>query len=453
MFNGKPKVTLDSITPDGTGDLDVAFDAVAVVPIQGTYTERTVQAVGFFDEHQNLDTDPESTAPLDTPFKNRQTIYDWGVSTSGAVTSVPTCIDLPTPNCVMPETKAAMASWNQAVRDAGTDPTNHPDGAGMTSWLNFANPYTYRPTSDAKPYFFDTDDGSYKIRNKATVSFVKDESGKIIEGSEFVEYDDRTADTHLPRFVRDTFAVLEDEYGIAPPDLNYTSKDMNEHNGLETTTDTNSTGVLPGRAYAAMGLGPTIVEGGTCVRALNTSGGSIGYRPMLADSGATSSVARWKDEAENSPVVSDSVAAVAGEIYNAFFKPGITGSLHNQAPPIWQELSFQLCTDGKIRPYDGDPILRASHMPNQYLYLDDKAIDQTGAYTNSASPLLKGDFEAFSAVIDLTGHGMPYGECGPTTGRSGNPWGIDVGLDGPGVNPSGKFCSWPSTSPSDEYSS
>ncbi|WP_405614581.1 hypothetical protein [Streptomyces sp. NBC_01508] len=453
MFNGKPKVTLNNLTPDGTGALDVAYDAIAVVPIKGTYTEKTVQAVGFFDEHQNLDTDLESSLPLDTPFKNRQTIYDWGVSTSGAVTSVPTCIDLPAPNCIMPETKAAMSRWNQAVKEAGSDPTNQPDGAGMTSWLHFANPYTYRPTSDAKPYFFDTDDSSYKIRNKATVSFVKDESGKIIEGSEFVEYDDRTADTHLPRFVRDTFAALKDDYGIAPPNLNYSAKDMNEHNGLETTTDTNSTGVLPGRAYAAMGLKPTIVEGGTCVRALNTSGGSIGYRPMLADSGATSSMARWKGEAEDSPVVSDSVAAVAGEIYNAFFKPGLTGSLHNQAPPIWQELSFQLCTDGKVRPYDGDPILRASHMPNQYLYLDDRAIDQTGAYTNSASPILRGDFKAFSAALDLTGHGMPYGACGPLTGRSGNPWGIDVGLDGPGANPGGKFCSWPSTTPSDEHSS
>ncbi|MFF8646382.1 hypothetical protein [Streptomyces sp. NPDC015345] len=452
MFDAAPQVTLSTTTPDGTGDQDIAFDAVAVVPIKGTYVERTVQAVGFFDEDQNLDADKESMLPLDTPFKDRQHIYDWAMKTSGAVTALPGCLDLPAPGCVMPKTGAAMVKWKKSIEEAGTDPVDHPDGKSMAGWLHYSNPVADRPTSDSKPAQFDRDDSSYKIRNKATVSFVKADDGKVVEGSEFVEYDDRTADTHLPQFVTDTFAAIKDDYKIAPPDLNYTARDLNEHDGRDTTTDTNSTGVLPGRAYAAMGLKPSVVENGTCVRALNTSGGSIGYRPMLGVQKVTDSATRWKNEVANSPVVDDKVADLVGEIYNAFFKPGKLGSLMNNAPPIWQELSFKLCADGKVRAYDGDPILRSSHMPNQYLYLDDKAIDQAGNYTSSASPLYRGDFVPFSAIFDFTGHGLPYGSCDAGSGHSGNPWNIGV-EDSTGTNPSGHFCSWPSTAPDPEYSS
>ncbi|MFJ2774872.1 hypothetical protein [Streptomyces sp. NPDC087300] len=452
MFDAAPEVTLSTTTSDGTGDKDIAFDAIAVVPIKGTYVERTVQSVGFFDEDQNLDADKESMAGLNTPFKDRQHIYDWGMKTSGAVTALPGCIDLPAPGCVMPKTGAAMARWKRSVEEAGTDPTDHPDGKSMAGWLHYSNPVTDRPTSDGKPAQFDSDDSSYKIRNKATVSFVKADDGKVIEGSEFVEYDDRTADTHLPQFVRDTFASLKDDYKIEPPNLNYTTRDLNEHDGKERTTDTNSTGVLPGRAYAAMGLKPSVVENGTCIRALHTSGGSIGYRPMLGVQQATDSATRWRNEVADSPVVDDKVADLAGEIYNAFLKPGKLGSLMNAAPPIWQELSFQLCADGKVRAYDGDPILRSSHMPNQYLYVDDKAIDQAGNYTQSANPLYRGDFVPFSAIVDFTGHGMPYGGCEAASGHSGNPWNIGV-EDSAGTNPGGHFCSWPSTAPDPEYSS
>ncbi|MEV0845435.1 hypothetical protein AB0J21_06010 [Streptomyces sp. NPDC049954] len=453
MFKGKPKITLKNITQDGTGDQDIAYDAVAVAPIKGTYVEHTVEAVGFFDEDQNLDADSLSTGPINTPFKSRQDIYDWGVKTSGDVTSLPGCIDLPAPGCAGVETRAAMERWNKAVKEAGVDPSDHPDGKGMTNWLHYSNPYTDRPTSASKPARFDTDDSAFKIRNQATVSFVKDDSGKVISGSEYVEYDDRTADTHVPDFIMETFAAIEKDYHIDAPNLNYTTTDLNEHNGLETTTNTNSNGIFPGRAYAAMGLKPTVVADGTCVRALNTSGGSIGYRPMLSNSGVTSSVENWKKKIEDSSVIGDPIAKLAGEIYNAYFKPGVTGSLQNQAPPIWEELSFQVCADGTVKPYDEDPILRASHMPSQYLYLDGTAIDQKGAHTNSAAPLIKGNFSAFSSVVDLDGEGMPYGRCGPLSGQSGNPWGIDAGLDSPGTNPSGKFCSWPSTDPSPEYSS
>ncbi|WP_157878914.1 hypothetical protein [Streptomyces sp. CT34] len=91
-------------------------------------------------------------------------------------------------------------------------------------------------------------------------------------------------------------------------------------------------------------------------------------------------------------------------------------------------------------------------MPSQYLYLDNKAIDLKGNFTKSASPIVKGNFKSFSTVIDPWGNGMPYGHCKPMSWQSGSPWGLDA-ADGPGANPSGHFCSWPSTKPDPEYSS
>ncbi|WP_406212142.1 hypothetical protein [Streptomyces canus] len=44
---------------------------------------------------------------------------------------------------------------------------------------------------------------AYKMCDKATVSYVKLPDGKIVNGSESVSYDNRTADPHLPDFVRD----------------------------------------------------------------------------------------------------------------------------------------------------------------------------------------------------------------------------------------------------------
>ncbi|WP_206347679.1 golvesin C-terminal-like domain-containing protein [Streptomyces verrucosisporus] len=453
MFDGAPEVKLTTITPDGTGDEDVAFDAIAVAPIQGRYVEDTVEAIAYFDEDQNIDADPTSTVFFDTPFKSRQDLYDWALGTSGAVLDLPTCVDAPAPSCVMPETKAAMSRWNAEVREAGTSTTNHPDGKSIPAWLHFSNDYRDRPTSSSKPSHFDTDDSSYKIKTKATVSFVATDDGQVVEGSQFAEYDDRTADTHIPDFVMESLAAVEQDYHITRPNLNYTTTDLNEHNGRSTTTDTNTTGILPGRAYAAVGKKPEITNtngypasgtDGKCVAVSYTAGGSIGYRPMLADQGIQDEMARWRGEAGvDHTVVAEPVRKLMGEIYNAFFKAGKTGSLFNTAPPIWQELNFQTCSDGTLRKRNsedtGSRILRSSFMPSQYLYRNGEAIDLDGRRISGPTPVYEGDFESFSRVATLDGSQMPYGHCAQTTGHGGNPWGIDV-LDGPGANPEGVNC-------------
>ncbi|MFI1726954.1 hypothetical protein ACH41F_38265, partial [Streptomyces sp. NPDC020489] len=452
MFDAAPVVNLSTITRDGTGDADIAFDAVAVQPISGRYVKDTVEAIAFFDEDQNVDTDPASTMFFNTPFKDRQSLYDWGTKTSQAVLDLPTCIDSPSTGCVKPEIKAAMGTWNTWVRESGTHPTEHPDGKSVPAWMHYSNRYQDRP-GGTKPSYFDTNDSTYKIKSKATVSYIAADDGTVIEGSEEVAYDSRTADTHLPDFVMDTFKAIQKDYGIAPPDLNYSTVDLNEHDGRTVTTDTNSTGIIPGRAYAPVGHKPEITNtsgyaasgaNGKCVAATYTAGGSIGYRPMLGVSKVDSEVAAWRDRASASgTVVPSAVRSLMGEIYNAFFKTGVTGSIFTQSPPIWQELNFVSCSDGKIRKRysenSGSAILRSSFMPNQYLYRNGESMKLDGEMVLSSEPVITGDFKAFSRVAAVSGNDTPYGYCDQLSGHGGNPWGIDLS-DGPGVNRAGKTC-------------
>jgi len=151
------------------------------------------------------------------------------------------------------------------------------------------------------------------------------------------------------------------------------------------------------------------------------------------------------------------VADTAADLYNLFFRgwgSGGTGqgSLFTHAGPIWQELHVGLCANGTVvsKQAATDPsdtpqygLVYQSFMPNLYLYLDGKMIDQTGAA--STVPVQVGDFSRFSS-IPIAGSGSPsaYGVCDAATdGNAGNPWGI--GLPIPGVsenaNPkSGIFC-------------
>jgi hypothetical protein len=81
---------------------------------------------------------------------------------------------------------------------------------------------------------------------------------------------------------------------------------------------------------------------GTCVAVMHTAGGVIGYRAALASDSLTSSVADWTGRVNNDTGSSGNpVALMAQEIRSMFFKPGITGSIFEQAPPIWQEFDFK----------------------------------------------------------------------------------------------------------------
>lgn len=449
------KVELSNVTTQNTegGQGTVAWDALAFIPAPGTYVEHKVDAVAYFDEDQNVDGSSQLFW-MKTPFRNRQELYDWAMRITGDVVGLPTCAGgVATKSCVMPATKAAMQRWRDEVVAAGTDPVNHPDGKSIAAWLGFSNPVGNRPTSSAKPAAFDTDDRAYKIRANVLISYVKGSDGKIVEGSADATYSHRTADTHLPTFVREALTALQTDYQINAPDLSYTEEDLHLHDHQTTRTNPNANGILPGRAYAFAGKRPVVTNdasspvgaGGTCVAALYTAGGSIGYRPMLGAGYVSSAVQGWEQRTRAHPGVPEKVGNIAGEIYNAFFKGGLTGSPFNRAAPIWQELDFRACVDGTIRKVGGNPpLLRASHMPNQYLYHNGQAINLEGQPSGSAAPVMNGDFVAFTRLPDPN-QSFPlwanqWGPCDTATGRSGNPWTMGAD-DGPAANPSrAHFC-------------
>ncbi len=463
LFDGVPEVSVTSVTPDGNGEQDIAFDALAFVPITGTFHEESVEAVAVFDEDQNIDT----AAPgswLGGPLSNRQALYDWALSRANAVLGMPDC-DSTVGDCLLPATKQAVQAWREQVLAAGTDTVTHPDGNSIARWIGFANSYLDRPMSDQRPASFD-DDGRYKIRTKATVSFVTDNVGKIVPGSEWTVYENRTGDTHLPQFVLDLLRALADDYrvwGVTEPDLSYQMPNLNAHDGAWTSVDPMVNGVLPGRAYSYSGKAPalTTYAGDTsdvaadCVAALTVAGGSIGYRPMLSQSGPVDAMQAFSDKLYGDSRIARPVADLVEDIRELFFDNGpaigAESSLFNAAPPIWQELNFRACADGSIRPVSDIPILRASWMPDQYLYHNSKAMDAAGNYSGSSAPVLKGDFNNFSK-IPLPGD-SPYNQCGPASGRYGNPWNIAL-LDPPGVDPSpARFCLDPNLASDPSHSS
>ncbi|WP_433259619.1 hypothetical protein ACQPYK_48645 (plasmid) [Streptosporangium sp. CA-135522] len=366
LFNGTPKVQLSTVMESGTGKETVAWDAIAFQPIQGNYVEHTVEAVALFDENQDIDADPVSTWIMNTPLKSRQALYDWALNVTGSVIALPTRQNGPAASCVMSPVKEAMQRWRQEVIEAGTDPVNHQPGKGIANWVHFANPYTDRPTSPTKPARFDTDDTSHKIKSFVKVSFIADGAGKIINGSEDVNFEHRTGNTTLPHFVLDSLSALEQGYGYTAPDLSYRIANLNHHDGRLTATNPNSDGILPGRAWIDKGVstladeqGKTTSGDSSCIKVRYASGGIIGYGPMLGTD-VPGRVEAWRTrihydalEADNNgnplnPKVPQAVSRVADEIYNAFFKSGNTGSIFYNAPPIWQQLEFLLCGDGSL---------------------------------------------------------------------------------------------------------
>lgn len=457
MFNGYPEVRLSSITSDGTGDEDIAVDAVAFVPITGTYKEQSVEAVAQFDEDEDINTATPSSW-LAGFLSDRQELYDWGLGKATGISAAPSCSSTVTTNCIGTSIRAAANTWRTQVANAGTDPVNHPDGNSIGTWIGFAQKYTDRPTSTTRPSWFDTDD-RFKIKSKATASYVVDSAGKIIDGSEWVEYTNRTGNTHLPQFWRDLVAAVSADYGLAPPNMTYTTRDLNSHYGQSKTWNPVSTGILPGRAYAFMGKQPTLVDStgapsatnATCVATLYTSGGSIGYRPFLGaqDGVPAERYNAWVDALDANPKAPQSLVDTMRDVKDTFLDPGqVPGadSAFNFAPPIWQELSVKFCANGTIQKVSGRPLLRSSHMPDQYLYVNGKAATIDGAATSSLAPVLSGDFQKFSAAPEPNNNfplwPNPFGPCGAATDRSGNPWDLSAAnpLQGADDNPGGHFC-------------
>ncbi|MEE1929192.1 hypothetical protein V1J52_13560 [Streptomyces sp. TRM 70351] len=467
MFDNVPEVRLDNIATDGEGTDNVIFDAVAVEPIRGTYVEETVDAVAFFDERQNIDADVQSTWFVYSPLKSRKNVYEWAVESAESILDSPVCAEGPTPSCVTANVRDAVQDWYthvSAVDETAVEPEDYPAGKGAPSWLSLANHHSYRPASTRMPdHFRDARaDDATKMRSTVTVSFVKTDDGQIVEGSQWAEYSDRTADTHLPDFVTDLIEAVEEDYGVGA-DLRYRYANLNEYDGRVKQVDPLASGVLPGKAYQSIGVAPRVT--GSCVAAQYTAGGAIGYRTLL-DTDAAEAARLWKNQLQGAPVHTG-VARLAGDVFSAFFNPGLLpwpdmdGSPYGMAPPIWQELSFKVCADGTIQRNGSVPILRASHMPDQYLYRNGQALNLDGSRRTSAAPVYSGNFSTFSRMGALTPQDRTpsaYGYCNDylaqgadASGRSGNPWTIAPGSRA-GTDPEGRFCSDRALQPDPDHS-
>jgi hypothetical protein len=446
-------VSLSNATDDGAlGNHDVAFDAIAFVPIDGTLVSHTLDAVSLFDWNQDLNTNVPST--FTTPTRTMTTLHDWaveygsygpdwntGVGQHSGVAAYPVCPTgtlaagpILSSSCVPQDVWNVGKKWSDDATSAGTSTSGH-SSTSMTEprWLGFGNDDVPPPTTITSSTF--ADDLSYKIKSHLDVSFVI-AGGKIIPGSEDLHFRERTGTTHIPDFVGKFMEAVQTDYGIAPPNLSYNEADANFFSGDSTHVDPLATREAPGRDYVWHADEPTVTSDQSCVNVRTIMGGSIGWRPLSAQTPVAQSVSAWVSKLRSDSRVAPPVADMAAEINNFFFSQAtLGGTLFLKAAPIWQQIHAKVCADGTISSAavvdNGDEtphrtIADQSYMPNLYLYFDKHIIDKTGGA--GTTYVHKGNFANFANIPGITSvKGDPYGRCDIAgRGAGGNPWNFDV---------------------------
>jgi hypothetical protein len=446
-------VTLANSTDDSTlGNRDVSYDAVAFVPIAGTQVSHTLDAVSLFDQNQNLNTNVPST--FKTPSRTMTTLHDWaveygdygpdwdtGVGVHSGVATYPVCPTgtlaksgpILSSSCVPQNVWNVGEQWYQDAMDAGTSTSGHSNGMTEPIWLGFGNTNTPPPTTITSSTF--ANDLSYKVKSHVDVSFVV-ANGKIIPGSEDMRFSERTGSTHIPDFVRLFMLQVQTDYGITAPNLKYNETDANSFSGDTTAQDPLGKAYTAGRDYVWHSDTPTLTSDQGCVIVRTIMGGSIGWRPLAAQTPVAQSVSAWVDKLSGDSRVAPPVADMAAEINNFFFSQKTAGgSLFLKAPPIWQQLHAKVCADGSIASAatvansDENPqlsIADQSYMPNLYLYFDNHMINNAGG--SGTTYVHKGNFVNFSNIPGITATGgHPYNFCDIfNRGDGGNPWDILV---------------------------
>ncbi|MET9348534.1 hypothetical protein [Streptomyces termitum] len=467
MFDGRPKVSLSTITPDGTGDEDIAFDAVAVQPVSARLVERSLTAAAIFDPNQDLN----SNMPwlVHTPLRTMTTLYNWGLGhayrgpkwddpekTKEGISAAPRC-STPTPDsgCSGRQTWDIAARWRRQIEAGGYGPRGDGSAPDMSIpvWMAMSNlrPDPARPASVAL-----ANEDSYKIKSEVDVSFLVDDStGKIVPGSESTGYRVRVGNAHLPHFLTDMMKAIEADYGIRTPYIDYTTQDALEY-GRTLRSQPFTDGNTPGQAYFPHLRSGRLNSDNTCVDFRAVGGGVHGYRPMVANRYVNDNVKAWVDAVKADPRTNQAVRDFAGDAYSLFFKNdgevNTYGSQIGNAPPIWQEIAAAFCVDGSVKPThlannrDATPsngIVYQSYMPDLYLYVDDRMTDNLGRPSNV--PIRKGNWENFSNIPVATSLlGNAYGICDVTErGSGGNPWAVAPPVpligDGPSFRPTEVF--------------
>ncbi|MEU5596311.1 hypothetical protein [Streptomyces sp. NPDC020298] len=464
-FTSTPKVTLTNYTPDGTGDDDVAFGAIAFQPVTGKFVRRTLTAAAIFDPNQELNQNWPVANEFDTPLRSMKSLYEWalGLADQGhlwdnddpsvrveGLTSWNRCNPVGHEECTGPQTYDAAKKWGDDIKAGGYTPNADGSAPAMSIpvWMGMSNqrPDPSLPASQAYK-----SDNSYKIKSDIVVTFVVGDNGKIIPGSEGSSYRVRVGNAHLPYFVTNIMKAIEADYGIAKPDIDYTTQDALEY-GNVLTAHPYTDGDTPGQAYFPHFRGARLNSDNTCVDVRGVGGGVHGYRAMIGHKYINDNVKAWVDKINNSPDTNYSVRRFAGDVYSMFFKNdggnNIFGSMIGNAPPIWQDVAAAFCADGSVKPThmqdDGDAtpsngMVFQSYMPDLYVYVDDKMTDNLGR--PSAARVRGGDWKDFSNLPATAPNGNAFGPCDAFhRGSGGNPWDVSPPVpvigDGPGNRPS-----------------
>lgn len=457
-------VTLDNVTSDGALKAhDVAYDAVAFVPVTGRAVNHTFEAVSLFDWNQNLNT--HVPHQVDTPTRTMKTLHDWALDYAykgllwsnpkaglvRGVSSFPKCRGLTaiTAKCVPRDVWNVGANWAAKVKAAGTAPSKSKKPV-MTepTWLNFSNPTPGPVLLKPSSYSSDT---SFKVKTLIKVSFVVS-NGRISPGSDQVTVSVATGTTELASYLVGLMRAAQKDYGIKPPDLNYDEVDANAFSGDATPEHPLSTGLAPGREYVWHADPASISGDGTCVVAHTIMGGMIGYRPLAAQTPVAASVTAWVKALQNDKKVNKAVSAMAVQLNQFYFSQKLLGgTLFLHAPPIWQDAHIQVCADGSISSAAFQPniddkpqrtLVDQSYMPDLYLYYDGRLVNDLGKPTST--PVQRGNFVNFSNISGVTAVvGTPFGVCDTTeTGNAGNPWAMGLLRPPPNAVPaSGQSCS------------
>ncbi|MFE7510295.1 hypothetical protein ACFU8I_03565 [Streptomyces sp. NPDC057540] len=465
---GAAAIWADLLVNDWWGDYTIQYVLDGGSVANASVFRRTLTGVSVFDPAQNIDSN--MPASLYTPLRTRQTLYDWARGhaspdpsprwdnrevTVDGVTSFPRCpTTTPNVNCSGQKTWDAANKWWQQIREGGLNGNSSIGSAPSMSipvWMAMANP---RPNPYLSASWAFRDPNSYKIKSEVEVVYTVDHTtGKIITVSS--SHDVRIGNAHLPSFVTDFLKAVETDYGIAKPDIDYLTKDALAY-GKDQVAHPYTDGDTPGQAYLPHFRAAQVHPDGKCLSVRAVGGGVHGYRPMIAHKYINDNVKAWVDQVKASDATNYTVRALAGDIYSMFFKNdgsnNAFGSMLGNAPPIWQDLAAQFCTDGSVKQFHSAPntdrnpawgLVYQSYMPDLYVYVDDFMTDNEGRWTDkegrrSISKVQAGDWRNFSNLP--VGYGHAYGSCNTTVrGSGGNPWGIAPPIpyvgDGPGERP------------------
>lgn len=457
-FDNVPTIKLSSIAPDGTGDADIAFDAIAVVPINAKYEERSLTAASIFDKNQSLNSNMPSA--IKTPLRTMKTLYDWAISRSDhgpnwednsiedyGVTYYPRCAQpgqFPsTDACTGQQTYDAAELWHQQILAGGNTP--RADGGvpamSIPQWMAMSNNRPDPAKTAAEAY---QDDNSYKIKSDITASYLIDDVGNIIPDTQYVDGDVLIGNAHLPQFVVQMMKGIQADYDIPIPDITYTGIDA-LHWGDDRRVDPLGHGDVPGQAYKPHLRGGRISADGKCIDTRFVGGGVHGYRPMVANKHVDQNVKAWLDKVNAHSNMHFGVKRWAGDVYSMFFKNealyegddhNTFGSSIGNAPPIWQDIAVAFCTDGSVKPMhlgggngDANPphgIVYQSYMPDLYVYVDGKMTDNLGR--PSSSRVQAGGWVNFSNIPGVNSDkGNAFGKCDVADrGNGGNPWNVGI---------------------------